>query len=43
VPQRNDPKPPYESPSIEEIDTGGEPISTSPGDAGSPDLDGAES
>jgi hypothetical protein len=25
------PKPPYEPPSVEEIDTGGEPVSTAPG------------
>jgi hypothetical protein len=31
VAQRKDPQPPYEPPSVEEIDTGTEPISTTPG------------
>jgi len=31
---------PYEAPSVEEIDTGGYPISTSPGGAGSLPIQG---
>jgi hypothetical protein len=31
----DNPKPPYEQPSVEEIDTDGETISTAPGNSGS--------
>ncbi len=39
----SEPRPPYEPPSVEEIDTGGEPISTSPGNGGGSIPIGAES
>jgi hypothetical protein len=42
VAQRKDPQPPYEPPSVEEIDTGGEPISTAPGDGTDTVTVGAE-